>query len=216
MTTTFPGCWPTCLTDFWTHGPSTSRLDLLVLGCCTVAAAAAERPRQRPEVIPDCSRRHRAEDGRKSGESQVEPRASPSAAELAATVVIEPARRRCACHRQKLQLASGEQGQVPHSARHGDLKGWCCMRWIALECVAFFAVVGALVGPAACQTPAEQSPDLVVLAEQMPECKEFRNDCQVCVRLAGGTLGCSNIGIACGPSGHWRCSMPGKPNDQSK
>jgi hypothetical protein len=38
--------------------------------------------------------------------------------------------------------------------------------------------------------------------------KEFRNDCQVCIKLRDGQLGCSNIGVACNPSGSWRCSVP--------
>ena len=52
------------------------------------------------------------------------------------------------------------------------------------------------------------SPDLVALAKQMPDCREFRNACQVCVRLADGKLGCPNIGIACNPSGTWHCAIP--------
>jgi hypothetical protein len=76
--------------------------------------------------------------------------------------------------------------------------------------------VGTLSAPAASQTSVEPSPDVQVLAQQMPECKEFRNDCQVCVRLADGKLGCSNIGIACSPSGHWRCSAPTKTEERAK
>ena len=45
------------------------------------------------------------------------------------------------------------------------------------------------------------------LAARMADCKEFRNACQVCARRADGKLGCSNVGIACNPSGEWRCSV---------
>jgi hypothetical protein len=58
-----------------------------------------------------------------------------------------------------------------------------------------------------------------VLAQQLPDCNEFRNNCQVCVRAAGGAggkLGCSNIGIACNPSGEWRCSVPSQPREPKK
>ena len=76
----------------------------------------------------------------------------------------------------------------------------------------FLIVVACqLSAPAPAQTR-EQSPlptpDLVALAKQMPDCREFRNACQVCVRLADGTLGCSNIGFACNPSGAWHCAIP--------
>jgi hypothetical protein len=62
--------------------------------------------------------------------------------------------------------------------------------------------------PARAQTSVDPSPDLRTLAQQMPSCREFRNDCQVCVRLSDGTLGCSNMSIACSPAGKWRCSIP--------
>jgi hypothetical protein len=62
-----------------------------------------------------------------------------------------------------------------------------------------------LSAPAIPQTPEKKSilptPDGLVLAVQMPDCKEFRNACQVCVRAPNGKLGCSNIGIACSSSG---------------
>jgi hypothetical protein len=67
------------------------------------------------------------------------------------------------------------------------------------------AVVAACAGaPALSQTKepaAVADSNLEAVAQQMPDCKEFRNDCQVCVRLADGKLRCSNIGIACTPSG---------------
>ena len=72
-------------------------------------------------------------------------------------------------------------------------------------------LVGALSAPAIAQTPKQESsppPDVEVLAQRMPDCKEFRNACQVCARQADGKLGCSNIGVACNPSGEWRCSIP--------
>jgi hypothetical protein len=75
---------------------------------------------------------------------------------------------------------------------------------IAAACV----TVSSLSVPAACQMPIEESPDLMALARQIPNCKEFRNNCQVCIKLPDGRLGCSNIGIACNPSGSWRCSVP--------
>jgi hypothetical protein len=76
-------------------------------------------------------------------------------------------------------------------------------------------IVAAGTFSAAAQT-AERSPDLLALERQMPDCREFRNDCQVCVRLPDGKLGCSNIGIACSPSGQWRCSVPGKTEERTK
>lgn len=83
------------------------------------------------------------------------------------------------------------------------------------------ALVCALSAPAASQTPtqvrpAEHSPDLHALAQQMPDCKEFRNACEVCGRRADGKFDCSNIGIACGPSGDWRCSAPTKTDAPTK
>jgi cytochrome P450 len=53
--------------------------------------------------------------------------------------------------------------------------------------------------PAVLQTkpPAAADSNLDALAKQMPDCNEFRNACQVCVRLADGKLGCSNIDVAC-------------------
>ena len=72
----------------------------------------------------------------------------------------------------------------------------------------------------AAQTPVEQppapTPDLLALAQQMPDCNEFRNACQVCVRLSDRKLSCSNIGVACSPSGDWRCSVPTKPDAPAK
>jgi hypothetical protein len=72
-------------------------------------------------------------------------------------------------------------------------------------------LVGVLSASAVAQT-AKQDPtppwDVEALAERMPDCKEFRNACQVCARQADGKLGCSNIGVACNPSGEWRCSIP--------
>jgi hypothetical protein len=82
------------------------------------------------------------------------------------------------------------------------------------------AVVGAaLSAPAVSQTkepPAVTDSNLEALAKQMPDCKEFRNACQVCVRLADGKLGCSNIGVACNPSGSWQCSIPTKSGEPTK
>jgi len=81
---------------------------------------------------------------------------------------------------------------------------------------AFLVALGASSAPGASQTPGEPSADLLALAQQMPNCREFRNACQVCVRLADGKLGCSNIGIACNPSGDWRCSIPAPPEAGAK
>jgi len=82
------------------------------------------------------------------------------------------------------------------------------------------AVVATVVsGPAVSQTkdpPAVTDSNLEALAKQMPDRKEFRNACQVCVRLAEGKLGCSNIGVACSPSGPWQCSVPSKPGEPKK
>ena len=55
----------------------------------------------------------------------------------------------------------------------------------AMVCVLVGAVVCVLGATAASQTPEKKtilpSPDVLVLADQMPNCKEFRNACQVCV-----------------------------------
>jgi hypothetical protein len=75
-------------------------------------------------------------------------------------------------------------------------------------------LVCALGAPASAQTssePPKPAPELEALARQMPDCQEFRNACQVCVRVAEGKLGCSNIGVACSPSGPWHCSAPSQP-----
>jgi hypothetical protein len=71
-------------------------------------------------------------------------------------------------------------------------------------------LVGVLSASAVAQTakPDPTPPrDVEALAERMPDCKEFRNECQVCARQADGKLGCSNIGVACNPSGEWQCSI---------
>ena len=34
--------------------------------------------------------------------------------------------------------------------------------------------------------------------------------------VADGKLGCSNVGIACTPSGQWRCSLPKKTEEGTK
>ena len=85
--------------------------------------------------------------------------------------------------------------------------------------IAAALVAAAVSAPAVSQTkepaPAADS-NLEALAKQMPDCKEFRNACQVCVRLADGKLGCSNIGVACNPSGPWQCSAPSKPGEPAK
>src|SRR5262245_43258128 len=81
------------------------------------------------------------------------------------------------------------------------------------------AVAASMSGSALCQTkepPAVVDSNLEAMAKQMPDCKEFRNACQVCVRLADGKLGCSNIGVACTPSGPWHCSAAPKPGEQTK
>lgn len=83
------------------------------------------------------------------------------------------------------------------------------IRLIELFSLVFIAALGSLTPPATSQTPIEQSRELEKLVRQMPDCKEFRNDCQVCVKLPDGKLGCSNIGVACNPSGSWRCSANG-------
>jgi hypothetical protein len=66
--------------------------------------------------------------------------------------------------------------------------------------------LSTLGAPAMSQTSVEASRDVIELAKRLAGCKDFRNDCQVCVRLENGNLGCSNNGIACSPSGQWRCS----------
>jgi hypothetical protein len=38
--------------------------------------------------------------------------------------------------------------------------------------------------------------DLLALALRIPDCKEFRNDCQVCINLPERKHGCSDIGVA--------------------
>jgi hypothetical protein len=80
---------------------------------------------------------------------------------------------------------------------------------IELFSLVFVATLGSPTLPAASQTPIEQSRELHELLRQMPDCKELRNDCQVCVKLPDGKLGCSNIGVACNPSRSWRCSVNG-------
>jgi hypothetical protein len=72
-------------------------------------------------------------------------------------------------------------------------------------------LVGALNSFAIAQAPKQDSNppvDVEALAQHQPDCKEFRNACEVCARQADGKLGCSNIGVACNPSGEWRCSIP--------
>jgi hypothetical protein len=72
-------------------------------------------------------------------------------------------------------------------------------------------LVGALNSFATAQALKQDpspSADVEALALRMPDCKEFRNACQVCARQADGKLGCSNIGVACNPSGEWQCSIP--------
>jgi hypothetical protein len=80
--------------------------------------------------------------------------------------------------------------------------------------------VCAQLGPAASQVPAEPHAapalDLQALARQMPDCKEFRNSCRVCLRQPDGTLGCSNTGVACTPDGPWRCATPANPDQKPK
>jgi hypothetical protein len=76
-----------------------------------------------------------------------------------------------------------------------------------------------LVAQAVAQAPAElpvPDRDLSTLARQMPDCKEFRNACQVCMRLADEELHCSNIGIACSPNGEWKCSSPERTDEPKK
>lgn len=94
------------------------------------------------------------------------------------------------------------------------------MRWLKGVSAGLIVSVYVLSAVAAAQTPVEQAPvptpDLLALAQQMPDCKEFRNACQVCVRLSDGKLGCSNIGIACSPSGAWLCSAAAKPDEPTK
>ena len=82
------------------------------------------------------------------------------------------------------------------------------MQHIELVPLVFVVAVCTVSAPAETQVRLEQSPDLQALALQIPDCKEFRNDCQVCIKLRDGQLGCSNIGVACNPSGSWRCSVP--------
>ena len=80
-------------------------------------------------------------------------------------------------------------------------------------------VAAALSAPAVSQTkepPPVADSNLEALTKQMPDCKEFRNACQVCVRLADGKLGSSNIGVACNPSGPWQCSVPAKTGEPTK
>src|SRR5262245_28877727 len=80
-------------------------------------------------------------------------------------------------------------------------------------------VVATLCAPAVSQTkePAGVTDSsLESLAQQMPDCKEFGNGCQVCVRRGDGKLGCSNIGVACNPSGPWQCSVPSKSGEPAK
>jgi hypothetical protein len=96
----------------------------------------------------------------------------------------------------------------------------CLVRGGLSSVAILVAVVAASVNsPALCQTkepPVVPDSNLEAIAQQMPECKEFRNACQVCVRLADGKLGCSNIGVACTPSCPWQCSAPSKPADTTK
>jgi hypothetical protein len=86
--------------------------------------------------------------------------------------------------------------------------------------VGMIVLVFALSAPGMSQTTTAQAinpdPDLNEFARRMPDCKEFRNACQVCSRLADGKLGCSNIGVACTPNGDWRCSVPAKTDDAAK
>jgi ABC-type taurine transport system substrate-binding protein len=91
-------------------------------------------------------------------------------------------------------------------------------RIVVGSAIAAAAVAVAVSAPAVAQTkePAVTDSNLEALAKQMPDCKEFRNACQVCVRLADGKLGCSNIGVACNPSGSWQCSIPTKSGEPTK
>ena len=91
-------------------------------------------------------------------------------------------------------------------------------RIVVGSAIAAAAVAVAVSAPAVAQTkePAVTDSNLEALAKQMPDCKEFRNACQVCVRLADGKLGCSNISVACNPSGPWQCSIPTKSGEPTK
>jgi len=72
-------------------------------------------------------------------------------------------------------------------------------------------VLALLAVPAPAQPQAEirlsLDTKLSELARNQPECKEFRNACQVCLR-ENGEFRCSNVSIACSPSGEWKCSNP--------
>ena len=100
-----------------------------------------------------------------------------------------------------------------------EMRAMAGERRMRLLTVALAGAVIALIPPAVSQTNGQApaaSRDLEALARRLPDCKEFRNACQVCVRSADGKLACSNIAIACNPSGEWRCSIPSASDDQKK
>jgi hypothetical protein len=88
-------------------------------------------------------------------------------------------------------------------------------RWLLGACVlllgAALAIHRALPDPPRRQAGDPKQPahsNLDILARQLPDCREFHNRCQVCIRKADQTLACSNVGIACSPSGEWQCAKP--------
>lgn len=83
------------------------------------------------------------------------------------------------------------------------------MRVVVLSICVICCLSGATRSQPGAEAP-RPTRELEALARQLPECKEFRNACQVCKRLSDGKLGCSNIGVACNPSGEWRCSGEAK------
>ena len=82
------------------------------------------------------------------------------------------------------------------------------MRLIA----SILALLIALRVPAMSQAPVDSisgsMQDLTALAKQLPSCKAFKTDCEVCIKMPDEKFGCSNVGIACNPSGVWRCAEP--------
>jgi hypothetical protein len=81
--------------------------------------------------------------------------------------------------------------------------------------VLVFVAVPARAQPQA-DIPSTLDINLLDLARKQPECKEFKNACQVCLREENGELHCSNVSIACSPRGEWKCSNSATASDPAK
>jgi hypothetical protein len=122
-------------------------------------------------------------------------------------------------HRPRADFRAERASEQPEGGLAGNDRGCGRMnRAVVRLAIAAAVVAAALSAPAVSQKkepPAVTDSNLEALARQ-PDCKEFRNACQVCARLADGKLGCSNIGVACNPSGPWQCSVPSNAGEPKK